>query len=560
MFEEGPFARTLLAVLDSGDDARLEGGDDRRVLVRVSGRLGALIDASVFAPAELTQVLAELVKAGQTEDIEIAAVGGGPEIQAAVEAAQPRFTQRRVDLYHVTAAGVCWKTNKSHRYGKHPVWDALQGLAAAFAAPFDAPRLREHLQAQLQAHAAHEREVASLGELIGDRKPVATYVICAVIVVLAGLGWLWTPGDDAVLMHYRMGALFPTETRHGQWWRLAAATFLHGGLMHLAFNSAALVAIGSSLEKLLGTRRFVILYFASGLGGSLASLVFVGANYSLGASGAIWGLLGAEAVLAYRPRGLLPQAGLHKARAAVRNVLLLNIGISFMPNVDMAGHFGGGLVGAGLMFFGVITAGMPRLDEVHVQAAEDRPPPWMVPVAALFALFFGCGIVVAQVRGQPWLLKDNGWSQRTFARGFTIDLPKVLTGSPVVERDDRQEVWTWGNLSRDPVLVAVKRVEFPTPIPEVNLDAELAALHITLKTPDTGELVSGPTQWGDRRLLVRYKYPNGVFVERALALSTDALWAVDVGIRPLSEFVKQTPARRVIEALVVSTSSRTAEQ
>lgn len=135
--------------------------------------------------------------------------------------------------------------------------------------------------------------------------------------------------------------------REGQIWRLLTPALIHGSLAHIGFNMYALFSFGTNLEQFFGRGRFITLYLLGAFAGNVMSFLFSDA-YSLGASTAIFGLIGAEAVFLYRNRKLL--AG--HFRSAIGNVLFI-IAINLflvgsLPGIDNWGHIGG-LLG-GLMF------------------------------------------------------------------------------------------------------------------------------------------------------------------------------------------------------------------
>lgn len=135
--------------------------------------------------------------------------------------------------------------------------------------------------------------------------------------------------------------------REGQLWRLLTPALVHGSIAHIGFNMYALFSFGTSLERYFGRGRFLTLYLLGAFAGNVMSFLFSDA-YSLGASTAIFGLIGAEAVFLYRNRELL--AG--QFRSAIGNVLFI-IAINLflvgsLPGIDNWGHIGG-LIG-GLMF------------------------------------------------------------------------------------------------------------------------------------------------------------------------------------------------------------------
>lgn len=125
----------------------------------------------------------------------------------------------------------------------------------------------------------------------------------------------------------------------GQYYRLLTAAFLHGGLVHLALNMYALYLFGPPVEAAIGRARFVALYLVSALGGSALSYAFANpAQPSLGASGAVFGLLGAFLVLNRR---------LGRDNSAVLVLLAINFVLAFvLPRIDWRAHVGGLLAGA----------------------------------------------------------------------------------------------------------------------------------------------------------------------------------------------------------------------
>lgn len=125
----------------------------------------------------------------------------------------------------------------------------------------------------------------------------------------------------------------------GEWGRLLTSAFLHGGLLHIGFNMYVLYMVGPVLERILGSGRFLVLYLMSAAGGSVASYVFNTPNtLSVGASGAIFGLLGALLVVGKRLRHDVSQVAV---------LLGINVLIGFVvPGIDWRAHFGGAIAGA----------------------------------------------------------------------------------------------------------------------------------------------------------------------------------------------------------------------
>ena len=184
--------------------------------------------------------------------------------------------------------------------------------------------------------------------LPGQERPVATLALLAVntvmlvvSAVLSGSGFgLVEPTPGALC---RLGALNSAAiAESGQWWRLLTVMVLHGNLLHWAFNSWALWAFGPTLEGVLGRARFVALYVGAGFAGAAASFAFNHTELGVGASGAIFGLLGALVAFFFRRR----QAGGAVPLQNLLLVLLLNLLIaSRNPQIDNLAHIGGFLAG-----------------------------------------------------------------------------------------------------------------------------------------------------------------------------------------------------------------------
>lgn len=140
------------------------------------------------------------------------------------------------------------------------------------------------------------------------------------------------------------GALFQNmwltgiQVGDGEWYRLVTAMFLHASILHIAFNMLALWWFGTAVEEALGPWRYIVIYFVSGIVGSVGALLFSSPlAVTVGASGAIFGVMGALLMLQYRATGTL--AG------PVLTVIVLNLAFTFaIPGISKGGHLGG-LVG-----------------------------------------------------------------------------------------------------------------------------------------------------------------------------------------------------------------------
>jgi membrane associated rhomboid family serine protease len=185
--------------------------------------------------------------------------------------------------------------------------------------------------------------------------PVLTYILIGISVALAlgsmASGGNSVGGDDGSLI--RDFALSRFTVGEGEVWRLVTAGFLHAGLLHLLFNMYALYILGSMLEPGIGRLRFGLIYFVSLLAGSFGALLLQPTGYTVGASGAIFGLMGG-AVVILRNRGIDPM------ESGLGLWIGLNLLITFtIPGISIGGHIGG-LIG-GALVAAVLYDGVERL-------------------------------------------------------------------------------------------------------------------------------------------------------------------------------------------------------
>jgi rhomboid protease GluP len=241
------------------------------------------------------------------------------------------------------------------------------------------------------------RQQQSVMVRIPTSRPVLTYVflgiIVAIFIVQALL--LQLNGEEPITA---WGALdYNAILKHGEYYRLFTAMFLHAGQVHLFFNALALYLIGRPVEAFFGTARFGVIYMLGGLCGSVASFVFT-RGYSVGASGAIFAIFGAEIVFLYMNRRLFSQRAGEQLRSLII-LAALNFGLGIFTKVvpgtvsiDNWAHIGGFFAGLVLAWF--IGPQYRLLPDASVPAGlriEDSVPlqrSWMAS-----ALFIG-GLVL----------------------------------------------------------------------------------------------------------------------------------------------------------------------
>ena len=186
----------------------------------------------------------------------------------------------------------------------------------------------------------------------------------------------------------------------GQYWRIGSSMLLHGGLFHLLINGYALYVLGKVLEKLYGTRRFLVLFLVSGFCGGLASYVFTPDN-SVGASGAIFGVLGAAVVFGFRFDELLPARVRRALTFGLVPWVAINIfiGIAY-PRIDNAAHVGG-LIGGSIvaLFLGTQLSGKRSSSAAVIQ--------WFILGASL--CYMAYSLVAAFAHGYDCCLSLSGF-------------------------------------------------------------------------------------------------------------------------------------------------------
>ena len=166
-------------------------------------------------------------------------------------------------------------------------------------------------------------------------RPYVTLTLIGINVVV--FGWEYLAGVDTVASNWGM---WPVGVAlDNEYYRLFTATFLHENLLHIGFNMLVLWMLGPQLEALLGHVRFTVLYLVAGLGGSVASFWFSSPNIvGIGASGAIFGLMGAYVVVGRALRADISQ---------VLGLIAINVVIGFVGGgIDWRAHLGGLVTGA----------------------------------------------------------------------------------------------------------------------------------------------------------------------------------------------------------------------
>ena len=255
------------------------------------------------------------------------------------------------------------------------------------------------------------------------RRPYLTYALLAINVVVFGLAELAGGTDDPdVLLDF--GAMFGPLISQGEYWRLFTAMFLHAGFMHLGFNALALFIFGQSVERSYGHERFFLIYILAGLAGSVTSYLFNSIAIAAGASGAIFGVVGALAAFLFMQRGTF---GKHAQNSLIGLAVIIGINIFIgltTPGIDNWAH-GGGLV-AGFILGLALSPQYRRARNVFgyrilVNTSGSLVLKWWVVPATLLILAFG--VVVADLRMPENSFTHYFRAERYYSQG---DLDRAL--------------------------------------------------------------------------------------------------------------------------------------
>ena len=181
-------------------------------------------------------------------------------------------------------------------------------------------------------------------KIFSYKQPIVTYIIIAICIILFILMELSGGSTNSqVLLKY--GANLDVLVKNGEYYRLFTCIFLHIGIMHLLCNLYSLYVIGREVENLFGKVKYIIIFILSGIFGSIMSLAFTHNTISAGASGAIFGLLGALLYFGMHYRTYLGEA----IKRSIIPIIVVNLIIGFFAEgIDLAAYIGG-LVGGVLV-------------------------------------------------------------------------------------------------------------------------------------------------------------------------------------------------------------------
>jgi membrane associated rhomboid family serine protease len=186
-----------------------------------------------------------------------------------------------------------------------------------------------------------EKENKIFEKIFKPKTIIMTNIMIALCIIVFVLTYFFGNGstDSKTLINF--GANYAPLVKYGEYYRLITCAFLHAGVIHLFVNMYSLFVVGTQVETFIGKWKFLFVYLISALSGSLMSIIFNANIVSVGASGAIFGLLGSLLYFGYHYRMYLSNTLLTQ----IVPIIILNLFIGFMStNIDNGAHIGG-LVG-----------------------------------------------------------------------------------------------------------------------------------------------------------------------------------------------------------------------
>ncbi|WP_209125373.1 rhomboid family intramembrane serine protease [Alkalihalobacillus sp. BA299] len=243
-------------------------------------------------------------------------------------------------------------------------------------------RLRTEVLTKAEERLHAEQSIFTYG------KPVLTYFFLLAVAIMFGV-LEWNGGSMRIATLIEYGAKYNPLIEAGEYWRLITAMFLHIGFIHFFMNSLALFYLGSAVEKIFGSLRFLFIYMIAGIFGSISSYAF-NEQVAAGASGAIFGCFGALLFFGVNHRKLF----FRTMGMSVIVILIINISLGFLvPMIDNSAHIGG-LIGGFLASFVV---------QLPSQNVRMRQFLFFIIVVILGYGLFTFGMINDQKAGEPMI-------------------------------------------------------------------------------------------------------------------------------------------------------------
>ena len=385
-----PVYETALLSLIEGGAVLREDLDPMEVAWLDASHPVFLFDVARCDPQRLLDTSARAWSLTGVEHVDVCVAGGSRDLfEALTHARHGRTAEPTRGLVWVSDRGEITFDGASRR-AVDTMRNAFRGGVPSQRAPGE---LGAAITRSMRLGAAQVEELSAFQDRLSTGKPTVTYGLLGVMVALFAGQWLL--GDASIAVDVRMGALLPGRA-FDEPWRLVSHAFLHASAQHILFNGMTLYSLGSFYERLLGRARFAALFTLAAIGGGIVANLSDPRYVVVGASGALWGLLGVSGALALRPGSTLPKAFQPMFRRNTFGNLALQVIVSMVPHVSWQAHLGGGLVGFALMITGLLS----QSESERVERA------WRV--AAIIALVL-CGlcVIAALVTGRAWELTSS---------------------------------------------------------------------------------------------------------------------------------------------------------
>lgn len=225
----------------------------------------------------------------------------------------------------------------------------------------------------------NKTDAEKMEEVFKPKVPYITYgliILCSLLYIIPILFGSY----DFLVYGF---SIHKSSIQNGEFYRLLTASFLHGNFLHLAFNCYALFVIGSQVESFLGKIKYLLIYLFSAVTASLMSMLFIGNDLSLGASGAIFGLMGALVYFGYHYRVYLGNV----MKSQIISLIVFNLLLGFtLTGIDNFAHIGG-LIGGTLI---TIALGVK-----YKSSAFEKINGWIISIIYVaFLIYLGFAYVI----------------------------------------------------------------------------------------------------------------------------------------------------------------------
>ncbi|MEI6886826.1 MAG: rhomboid family intramembrane serine protease [bacterium] len=218
----------------------------------------------------------------------------------------------------------------------------------------------------------------------------AIIAICTVLFLIVWIPYIFLAGgiDANPVSLVNFGANFGSFVQMGEYWRLITANFLHGSVLHLVFNMYSLYTIGNFVESYFSRTKFFTIFILTGVVASFTSYIFNNTGFSVGASGAIFGLLGLLLAQTIKTQNsYLPELPIDKRNLIL--IILLNLVFGFIvPGIDNMAHIGG-LVSGFLLGF-VIKTENSEIDSKYNSLIKKI----LLALAVVFSVYGFIGLIL----------------------------------------------------------------------------------------------------------------------------------------------------------------------